>query len=408
MLNKTQKFKLDQLGFVGRGRSRHRPRNEPSLYEGKYPFFQTGDIKAANLYLKEYSQTYNEKGLSQSKLWEPGTLCITIAANIAETAILGIKGCFPDSVVGFIADNSKTDVRYVKYYIDIIKLSMQNVSKGTTQDNLSVDKLLQFDFDLPPLSVQQRIASILSAYDDLIENNARRIKILEEMAQRMYKQWFVDFKFPGHEKTKFIDSPLGKIPQGWEVKTFFDIAKIMGGGTPSTTKDEYWKDGHICLFAPKDCNDTFYVLNTEKKITETGLVNCNSKLYPKDTVFITARGSVGKIIMASRDIAINQSCYALVGHKNISQYYLFFALKDNVELFKKAASGATFDAIVTDNFKFVSLAVPETKLINDFTITVSPILKNILLLQKQNTNLRLTRDLLLPKLINGEIEIEGE
>ena len=169
-------------------------------------------------------------------MWEPGTLCITIAANIAETAILGIKGCFPDSVVGFIADNSKTDVRYVKYYIDIIKLSMQNVSKGTTQDNLSVDKLLQFDFDLPPLSVQQRIASILSAYDDLIENNARRIKILEEMAQRMYKQWFVDFKFPGHEKTKFIDSPLGKIPQGWEVKTFFDIAKIMGGGTPAQQK----------------------------------------------------------------------------------------------------------------------------------------------------------------------------
>ena len=97
-------FRLDDLGFVGRGRSRHRPRDDESLYGGVYPFFQTGDIKAATLYLTEYSQTYNEKGLAQSRLWQPGTVCITIAANIAETAILGIPGCFPDSVVGFVPD----------------------------------------------------------------------------------------------------------------------------------------------------------------------------------------------------------------------------------------------------------------------------------------------------------------
>lgn len=96
--------KLDALGFVGRGKSRHRPRNAAFLYGGSYPFFQTGDIKAANLLLTEYTQTYSEEGLAQSKLWKPGTLCITIAANIAESAILGIEGCFPDSVVGFVAD----------------------------------------------------------------------------------------------------------------------------------------------------------------------------------------------------------------------------------------------------------------------------------------------------------------
>src|SRR5216684_6000397 len=95
-------MKLHELGFVGRGRSRHRPRNDTSLYEGKYPFIQTGDVKAADLYISSYTQTYNEKGLAQSKLWEPGTLCITIAANIAETAILKISACFPDSIVGFV------------------------------------------------------------------------------------------------------------------------------------------------------------------------------------------------------------------------------------------------------------------------------------------------------------------
>ena len=218
--------KLDSLGFVGRGKSRHRPRNDASLYGGKYPFFQTGDIKAANFYLTEYSQTYNEKGLAQSKLWQPGTLCITIAANIAETALLGIPGCFPDSIVGFIPDPEQSDVRFVKYFIDTVKFQMQDVSRGTTQDNLSVDKLLTFDFRVPPLPVQRRIAGILSAYDELIENNQRRIRILEEMARALYREWFVNFRFPGHEEVKLVPSLLGNIPQGWEVKKLVNVAEV--------------------------------------------------------------------------------------------------------------------------------------------------------------------------------------
>src|SRR5260370_30083549 len=132
--------KLHELGFVGRGRSRHRPRDDASLYGGKYPFIQTGDVKSANLYVSNYTQTYSEKGLAQSKLWSPGTLCITIAANIAETAILKIKACFPDSIVGFVPYPDVADVKFIKYYIDTIKLQMQLISKGTTQDNLSLDK----------------------------------------------------------------------------------------------------------------------------------------------------------------------------------------------------------------------------------------------------------------------------
>ena len=205
-------FRLDQLGFVGRGRSRSRPRNDPTLYGGSYPLFETGDIKSADLHLSEPKKTYNEKGLAQSKLWNPGTLCITIAANIAETAILKIKACFPDSIVGFVADPEIADVRYVKYYIDFIKLQMQNISRGTTQDNLSVEKLLSFEFLSPPLNTQRKIAAVLSTYDDLIENNTHRIAILEEIARIIYREWFVEFRFPGHEQVKMVESELGLIP----------------------------------------------------------------------------------------------------------------------------------------------------------------------------------------------------
>jgi len=141
--------KLDELGSIGRGKSKHRPRNDPSLYGGDYPFVQTGEVKEALLYITHYSQTYNEKGLAQSKLWEPKTLLLTIAANIAETAILKIPACFPDSIVGFVADSEQVTPEFIKFRIDDIKEKMQSFSRGTAQDNLSLDKIKLFYFLVP-------------------------------------------------------------------------------------------------------------------------------------------------------------------------------------------------------------------------------------------------------------------
>lgn len=144
---------LSELGFIGREKSRHRPRNAPELYGGPYPLFQTGDITAANTFLWKHSQTYSEAGLAQSKLWKPGTLCITIAANIADTAILSKTACFPDSVVGFVSHPGEQCVYFVKLFLETIKGQMKNVSRGTTQDNLSLEKLLSFKVPTPTSNV---------------------------------------------------------------------------------------------------------------------------------------------------------------------------------------------------------------------------------------------------------------
>src|ERR1022692_1700320 len=216
---------LDQLGHVSRGRSRHRPRDAAHLYDGPYPFIQTGDVKHAGLYITDYQQTYSEEGLAQSKLWPAGTLCITIAAkrsgrpqfalcqlwpagtlcitiaaNIADTAILNFDACFPDSVIGFIADPTEADSRFIKYLFDAtLQTRFQQFSQGATQDNLSQEKLLSLELAVPGVVEQQEIADILSAYDDLIENNRRRIQLLEEFVRQLYKEWFVRLRFPGHE-----------------------------------------------------------------------------------------------------------------------------------------------------------------------------------------------------------------
>src|SRR6266436_4513305 len=130
--------RLDQLGAVSRGRSRHRPRDAAHLYGGAYPFIQTADVKRAGLYVTDYEQTYSDAGLAQSKLWPAGTLCITIAANIADTAILGFDACFPDSVIGFNAYPDEADTRFVKYLFDaILQQRFKQFTQGATQDNLS-------------------------------------------------------------------------------------------------------------------------------------------------------------------------------------------------------------------------------------------------------------------------------
>jgi len=183
--------KLGEVALIGRGKSKHRPRDAEFLFGGQYPFIQTGDIKKAGLYLTEFSQTYSEEGLKQSKLWDENTLCITIAANIAETSILKIKACFPDSVIGLITDENKTKILFVKYLFDAYKEQIQSHSQGVAQENLNQEKLSQIIFRFPCISEQQRIASCLSSLDDLINAQTPKIELLQ-----LHKKGLLQGLFP--------------------------------------------------------------------------------------------------------------------------------------------------------------------------------------------------------------------
>lgn len=185
--------RLSELGEVNRGRSRHRPRYAEHLYGGPYPFIQTGDIKASGGRITEYKQTYSEAGLVQSRLWPAGTMCITIAANIAETAILTFLACFPDSVVGFIPDKTKCDVRFIEYMFRHLRADIQFQATGSVQDNINLETLSQLRFPMPSLSEQTVIANILGSLDDKIELNRRMNGTLESMAKAIFRSWFIDF-----------------------------------------------------------------------------------------------------------------------------------------------------------------------------------------------------------------------
>lgn len=300
------------------------------------------------------------------------------------------------------ANPKRMDSRFLAYVLQSpgVQGWIKGVGMGATVEHARVGDFQKIPVPTPPLGVQEKIGDILSAYDDLIENNQRRIALLEDAARQLYKEWFVRFRFPGHEHSKIIDG----IPEGWKRTTAADVMDILSGGTPKTTTDEFW-GGDIPFYTPKDSSESIYVMDTEKTLTERGLSSCASKLYPKNTLFITARGTVGKLNLAQAPMAMNQSCYALVGRGTVTQTFLYFSLNARIDQLKSRAVGAVFDAIIKDTFNTIPYLLPTTALIRDFSEIVEPNLQQVDVLLNQNRLLTRARDLLLPKLMNGEITV---
>lgn len=404
VLRKDEFKQLTEVGSVARGKSRHRPRNDPQLYGGAYPFVQTGDVKAAPFYLHEFDQTYNEKGLAQSKLWPPGTLCITIAANIADTAILAMPACFPDSIIGFTADPERSDAKYVKYCLDTYKQRIQAISQGTTQDNLSVDKLLSFRFRIPDCAVQQKIAAVLSAYDDLIENNRRRIALLERMAEQIYREWFVRFRFPGYREAKFEKGA----PSKWETVPLAKAFRFTGGATPAKGTASYWKDGTINWFTPSDITSSegMFLARSGMQCTEEGLANCSATLFPPYSVMMTSRATIGAIGINTKAACTNQGFIACIPNERYPLSYLYHWLKLSKPYFVSLCGGSTFPELTKGTFKRIEVLTPPLALVTEFEQQCAPIFKLIETLGMANGSLVKTRDLLLPRLISGKLRVD--
>ena len=305
---------------------------------------------------------------------------------------------WPHNTALWVKDFKGNSPRFVYYKFQT--LNLERFNGGVSVPTLNRNVLDTLPVKIPKRTEQDRIASILSTYDDLIENNRRRIQLLEQSAQLLYKEWFVHLRFPEHEYVTITDG----VPEGWEKKNALDVMDALSGGTPKTSVSDYW-NGEIPFFTSKDTTDYAYIFSTERTLTEEGLRNCNSRLYPKDTVFITARGTVGKINLAQTDMAMNQSCYALVAKPPLNQQFLYFAMVENVEQFRSRAVGAIFDAIIRNTFKLIPFVVPETKLINMFIGIISPTLRQIDILSTEIRKLTQARDILLPRLMNGDITL---
>ena len=279
--------------------------------------------------------------------------------------------------------NPKADKMFIYWLMRTQKYQKTIVatSSGSTVKHTSPSRIYDVEVDLPPIDVQKKIAAILSALDEKIAINRAINENLERQAAALF--------------TNFYDQSETEVG-------FTEIIQILGGGTPKTGESSYW-NGNIPFFTPKDVGSP-YTLTTEKTITEEGLAHCNSRLYPINTVFVTARGTVGKVGLPGVPMAMNQSCYALVGKDTHRLLVYFYTLKA-VDRLKHKASGAVFDAITTRDFEaenIMKLSDNDTKAFLD---VAEPIYQAVLTNSIENLRLAELRDSLLPKLMSGELDV---
>lgn len=375
------------------------------------PILNGSNLQGFKLQENSFGYLTKEKADSLKKCnAHRGDIIVTHRGTLGQIVYVPVNSKYDRYVISqsqfrFRCKADLVDVQYLVYYFHTkegqYKILANASQVGVPALARATSTFRLIDIKLPSLKDQRRIASILSSLDRKIELNNKINADLEEMAQAFFKNWFVDFE--PFKDGKFVDSELGMIPEGWKVGRLTDVIKLMPGGTPKTSEPLYWDNGTIPFFSPKDVNGV-YCFATEKHITEAGLNKCSSNLYPKDTIFITCRGTVGKVCLTACDMAMNQSNYALKAIDGYSQYYVFFLVKSVVERLIKKSNGAVFSAITSKDFDEVTL-IPSQKAVEDFTNVIDGFFRRIFAIGTESSRLSLLRDTLLPRLMSGEIEV---
>lgn len=311
------------------------------------------------------------------------------------------------SSIAILRPNVKIiDPDFFKYLLrsDSIRNAMANYVSGAAIPRIVLKdfKKMKLEF-ISSMKAQQKIASILSAYDDLIQNYKKQIEALQTTASELYKEWFVRFCFPGYKNSRFENG----IPEGWKIERIGNIGEVIGGGTPSTENEEYW-DGDIPWLSPVDLSDNtnVYVSRGGKNITKLGLQKSSAKMMPKDTVLLSSRAPVGYVALAKNPICTNQGFKSVVCNTSVIQpIYLYFYFRMNKNYLQSIASGATFPELSGSMMKKLKVLLPQMELQKEFSKKANIFISKAELLSEQITNLTQQRDLLLPRLMRGALEV---
>jgi type I restriction enzyme, S subunit len=305
-----------------------------------------------------------------------------------------------------------------------IKYYMESYNAGGSRRALTKAHIESFVIPLPPIEEQRAIARILSSLDDKIELNRHMNETLEAIARAIFKSWFVDFdpvraKVEGREPAgmdaetaalfpdSFEETELGMVPMGWGVGSFDETIELIGGGTPKTSVPEYW-NGDIPWFSIVDApeNSDVFVIDTDKKITRIGLDESSTRLLPKSTTIITARGTVGKCALVGNPMAMNQSCYGVRAMDLRGDYFIYFAIRNLVSELQRSTHGSVFDTITSETFKTVQVVIVPIQLTRIFDEKIWSFMGQILSNLQESETIVTLRNTLLPKLLSGEIRLK--
>ena len=368
-----------------------------------YKMIRTTNVKKGWVNLSEVKYVTKETfdRWTRRQLPRKGDVILTREAPLGEVGMLrGDDQVFlGQRLVSYRANPAKLDNRFLLYAFQgrDVQAQVKGLGSGATVEHMRVPDCEKLTLSLPPLSEQRGIASILSAYDDLIENNARRIAILEEMARRIYEEWFVRFRFPGHEQVKMVESELGLIPEGWRVKGVYDIADVTYG---FPFKSKLFRTDGIGrgVIRIRDIRDNSPCASTEEVTDQKYLVVRGDIVIGMDGQF-----HMGK--WAGPESWLNQRVLRLKPKEGVSRNFLFWAVRSPIQVLEKTIVGTTVAHLSAGDMKAMRLITPPDRLMEKAHEVLDPLLELELNLHYKNANLRATRDLLLPKLISGELDV---
>ena len=316
-----------------------------------------------------------------------------------------------------VVDEDVIDFQYCYYLLISDKITNylcgQNTNTSGSHKRIDPDKFLNIEIKLPKMSIQRLIGKTLSALDRKIVLNKQINDNLEVMAKQLYDYWFVQFDFPNEEGKPYKSSGGAmvwneklkrEIPEGWYAENICKIANILSGGTPSKAVDEYWNNGTIPFFGPTDCNGSVFQIKTADHITQKGLEHCASSLFEEGIVIITARGSIGKLVIVGTPMAMNQSCYALQS-KEGEYEYLYFLTTQLIDCLKAKGSGSVFKSIIASDIEHSTLCIATDNVVSDFCKKVKPMFEKLKANTIEIAELTKQRDELLPLLMNGQATV---
>jgi type I restriction enzyme S subunit len=307
-------------------------------------------------------------------------------------------------------DSSLCDPAFVYFALsqDFYETKLYGLGLGAGQPNVSAKQIGELEIPFPPLAVQQRIAGILSAYDELMENSQRRIRLLEAMARALYREWFVHFRFPGHEKHPRVASSLGDIPQGWEMKSIQQFGAVITGKTPSKANTDFYGNDVPFVKTP-DMHGNMFILGTSDCLSTAGAESQANKTIPAGSICVSCIGTIGVVSITTENCQTNQQINSVVLVKTASREFLFLRLQDAKRTLENlGANGATMGNVNKGKFEAMEIVCPPDDLLARYHRLVEPMFSEILSLFRQIQNLRRTRDVLLPRLLSGQVALNGK
>ena len=298
----------------------------------------------------------------------------------------------------------KVNPQYLVYYLLSPKpqYELLGTANGATVAHVNLPAIRNLKIELPEKSVQDKIGTILVTYDDLIENNQKQIKLLEEAAQRLYKEWFVDLRFPGHENTKIVDG----MPERWNECTVESFGTVITGKTPPTSNKEYYTNGKVPFVTIPDMHNVVYPLKTEKRLTIEGAQTQKNKYIPPNSVMISCIGTVGLVSIATEVCQTNQQINSIILNNEDDLYFFYESMLRMKDLLDGLGSnGATMTNVNKSKLEKLIIISPSKDIVKQYNDVCKPLFESALNLSRKNVYLKNMREALLPKLMSGEVEV---